>query len=273
MTECIVGTYPALIDSSTTVPNTLNGLLKSYRPSPTDGGDFGNGNIGSSNSATTIEKYFNVALETTGSQPSITITNAGVTLETLSVESDRFGVAAFDVFNDMGDQANHLTRARIEPGKQYKVRFHATATKQSNTQSVMRFRARTIKFQYTAALEVGGATAASPESNTIAAQALPGIGNQIPAFDRINPTENGGWYNVLMTTPMTPDIRANQPNLYAQDGPGIDTSPANNKKSRRDIQFGFDILDTFSTQPSSGIEAGQMTVDRVDIEKYDLVQD
>lgn len=273
MTECILGTYRALADSSTTVPVTQNGLIKRYRTDASGGGDFGTGDILNSNSAATIAKYFQGAEETSGALPTINVSSAGVTLETLNVESDRLGVAAFDVFNDLGDQSNHLTRARVEPGKQYKVRFHATSTKQSNTQSVMRFRARTIKFQYTASLEVGGATGASAASNTIAAQALPGIGNSIPTFDRINPSENGGWYNLPMFTPMTSDIQTTQPNLYAQDGPGVDTSPANNKQSRRDLQFGFDVLDTFSTNPSSGIEAGQMTVDQVDIEKYDLIPD
>lgn len=273
MTECVLGTYPALGDFTSTVPVTQNGLIKAYRTNAIGGGDFGNGNSGSSNSQITIAKYFQGAAETTGPQPSVSINTLGVTLETLSVQSDRYGAAALDVFNDAGDQANHTSRARVEPGKQYKIRFHATSTKQSNTQSVMRFRARTIKFQYTSALEVGGSQAASVANNTLAAQVLPGVGNQIPLFDRVNPTENGGWYNVIMVTPMNPGIQASQPRLAAQDGPGVDTSPANNSKSRRDLQFGIDVIDTFSTQAGAGLEAGHMVVDRVDIEKYDLVAD
>jgi hypothetical protein len=49
--------------------------------------------------------------------------------------------------------------------------------------------------------------------------------------------------------------------------------PANNSQFRRDIQFGVYIIDTFSTQPTSTLESGQMTVDPVEIEKYDLVTD
>lgn len=273
MTESVVGSYAKLPDFNTTVTVSQNGLIKSYRPGAADGGDFGNGNIISSNSAITIAKYFNGTAETTGPMPTVTISNAGVTLETLSVPSDRFGAAALDVFNDKSDQSNRLTRARVEPGKLYKIRFHATSTKASNTQPVIRFRARTIKFQYSASLEIGGSQAASVANNTLAAQALPGIGNQIPAIDRINPAENGGWYNVLMVTPMNPDIQAYQPNLYAQDGPGVNTGGPSNKKSRRDIQFGIDLIDTFTPLPTSALESGQMTVDRVDIEKYDQVTD
>lgn len=273
LTENVLGTYPKLPDSDTVVAVTQNGLIKRYIPGVADGGDFGNGNIASSNSAATVAKYYNGALEATGPQPGFTINNGGVTLQTLSVESDRFGVAAIDVFNTKTDLTNHLTRARVEPGKQYKVRFHATANKTSSNQAVIRFRARTLKFQYTSSLEIGGATGASVNSNTIAVQALPGFGNAIPEADRLVYNEPGGLYNVLLYTPMTSDIQTTQPRLYAQDGPGVDTQPANNSKSRRDLQFGFDVIDTFSTNPTSGAESGQVTVNRVDIEKYDAVAD
>jgi hypothetical protein len=124
-------------------------------------------------------------------------------------------------------------------------------------------------------LEVGSSQAlgAGSANNTLAAQVLPGIGNSLPAFDRISSTENGGWYNVIMNTPMSADIQAKQPHLDAQDPPGVDTSPGSNSKSRRDIQFGIDIIDTFSTQAAAGTESGQMTVDSVDIQKYELVPD
>nr|ACS83715.1 cell wall/surface repeat protein [uncultured bacterium AOCefta2] len=271
MTECQLGVYPALPDSSTLVDVTSNGLIKTYRA---EDGDFGNGDIGSSNSSITIAKYFNGSPETTGPLPTVSISEAGVTLETLSVPTDRFSAAALDVFNKPSELiANHYLRARVEPGKQYKFRFHATATKNTNTQSTMRFRARTIKFQYTNALEIGGSHGASVANNTLAQQALPGVGNQIPAVDRISPGENGGWYNVIMVTPMNPDIQADQPTLYAQDPPGVDTQPGNNSKSRRDLQFGFDVIDTFTTGAGFELEAGQMTVDRVDIMKYNLQPD
>ena len=95
----------------------------------------------------------------------------------------------------------------------------------------------------------------------------------IPDVDRLIPSEFGGLYNVLMYTPMTSDIQASQPHLAAQDGPGVDTQPANNSKSRRDLQFGFDLIDTFSTNPTSGQEAGHMTVDQVEIMSYKLYAD
>lgn len=282
MSESTIGVYPALTDTSTTVPVTQNGLIKAYRPTASTGGDFGNnitvntpGIVNTSNGAITIIKNFNSASDPTGPMPSVAINSAGVTLETLSVQTDRYGACALDTFNDAGDQSNHLTRARIEPGKQYRVRFHATSTKQTNTQALMRFRVRTLKFMYTANLEVGSSQAqpAGNANNTIAAQVLPGIGNQLPAFDQVTPGENGGWYNCMMVSPMSSDIQADQPAINAQDGPGVDTAPGNNSKSRRDIQFGVDIIDTFSTQPNGVLESGQMTVDKVNIEKYDLLSD
>jgi hypothetical protein len=282
LVESTLGVYPALTDSDSTVPVTANGLIKAYRTTASTGGDFGNnitvntpGITGTSNGAITIIKNFNNSAENTGPMPSVQISSAGVTLETLSVLSDRYGACALDTFNDAGDQGDRTTRARIEPGKQYKVRFHATATKNTNTQALTRFRVRTLKFLYTANLEVGSSQA-QPNgnlNNTIAAQVLPGVGNQLPAFDQVTPGENGGWYNVMMVSPMTPDIQPDQSHIYAQDPPGVDTSPGNNTLSRRDIQFGIDVIDTFSTQPLGPTESGQMTVDMVDIEKYDLVPD
>lgn len=273
LTELVLGTYPALgnLDPNSTSPQ--NGFLKQYLPGVSDGGDFGTGNIANSNSSGITVKYFNGAVDAAAPQPGFTVGPEGVTLETLSVESNRLGIAAFDVFNTVEDQTSHTARARFERDMQYKFRFHATSTQNSNAQALVRFRARTIKFMYTASLEIGGATGASIQSNAIASQALPGVGNMIPAYDRIDANENGGWYNVVMSSPLNEDIQFDQPHLSAQDPPGVDTSPGDNKKSRRDLQFGFDVIDTFSTQPSSGSERGHMTVDQVDIMQYDLVPD
>lgn len=282
MSESTIGVYPALLDSTSTVPVTQNGLIKAYRTTASGGGDFGNnisvntpGLTTTSNGAITIIKNFNLSAETTGPMPSVTINSSGVTMETLLVQTDRYGACALDTFNDAADQTNRFTRARVEEGKQYRVRFHATSTKNTNTQALMRFRVRTLKFLYTANLEVGSSQA-QPNgniNNTIAAQVLPGIGNALPPADQITPGEHGGWYNVLMVSPMSSDIQTTQPHIYLQDDPGMNTGGSGNSKSRRDIQWGIDIIDTFSTQPNRVLEAGQMTVDQVNIQKYDLQTD
>ena len=69
---------------------------------------------------------------------------------------------------------------RVEQGRVYRVRWHLTSTQQSNLNSQIRMRARSVKFMFTHKLEVGGAWATGLGTvtcnNAIAQQALPGIG-------------------------------------------------------------------------------------------------
>ena len=70
---------------------------------------------------------------------------------------------------------------RVEPDKQYTVRFHVTGTQQSNRQPQMRLRARSVRFMWTQKFEIGGAWATNgAENHAIALQSLPGIGCQNP---------------------------------------------------------------------------------------------
>jgi hypothetical protein len=54
----------------------------------------------------------------------------------------------------------------------------------------------------------------------------------------------GGYYSLILHTPMSIDIQASQPNLIAQPGPG-DLMPVTGT-SRRDMRFGIDLQDTIS---------------------------
>ena len=137
----------------------------------------------------------------------------------------------------------------------------------------MRLRARSVRFQWTQKLELGGAWATNgAENHAIASQSLPGIGCQNP--DKIG-SEAGGWYTVLFHTPMSPDIRADttgtleqrMPLLSAEPGPGA------NAPSRRDLKVGMDLLDTLSFGPNAPLEEGNFTLDRIEVRAYDLVED
>jgi hypothetical protein len=57
------------------------------------------------------------------------------------------------------------------------------------------------------------------------------------------------------------------PNIVNEPGPGV------NAISRRDLRVGFDLLDTLSPPPNNQYEAGNFTVDRIEIRSYPLVAD
>jgi hypothetical protein len=113
-----------------------------------------------------------------------------------------------------------------------------------------------VKFYWSQKFELGGALAGGPGNQAIARQALPGIGTSVA----------DGNYVMLMQSPLNPDIQPSQPNLAAQPPFG---DPA---ASRRDLRFGFDVVDTLSG--GGGVdEVGDFTVDRIEIREYDMVDD
>ncbi|AXA36325.1 MAG: immune inhibitor A [Candidatus Sumerlaea chitinivorans] len=200
----------------------------------------------------------------------------GVTVDSTSLDNrvdGRYlvGIATLD-FDPGSDLAQ---RVRVEENKQYMVRFHVTSTQQSNLNPQMRCRARTLRFGWAQKYEVGGAWAINtPAHSTIAAQALPGIGCLNP--DKIGPFDfRGGWYTLIMHSPMNVDIRpelsgplaVRMPNLSAQPGPGV-AAP-----SLRDLKVGFDLIDTMSGSVNADLEAGNFTLDRIEIYSYDLIPD
>ena len=205
----------------------------------------------------------------------------GVTLDTTAVPTDRIGIATREFNPDRGTQA-YTQRVRVEEGKQYAVRFHLTSTQQVNRQSQVRLRARSVKFAWSQKFEVGGAWATDAggmyplnPNNSIAQQALPGIGTANP--DTSGTEANGGWYTMMVHTPMSVDIRpefaagtplaVRMPVLAAQPGPGEESA------SRRDLLFGMDLVDTLSAGAGRFLEQGNVTLDRIEVRVFDLVAD
>src|SRR5690606_706459 len=89
------------------------------------------------------------------------------------------------------------------------------------------------------------------------------------------PGEAGGWYTLLVHSPLSRDIRSDQggrltplstsmPRLSAAPGPG------QNAASRRDLMFGIDLIDTLSYGTPGNAEQGAVTLDRIEVQKFDL---
>jgi hypothetical protein len=271
LTEFSVGTYPL-----SQTPNT-DPAAKTLAPTASDAGDLAESRPGA------VKDLFSVVF-TSGTEgdygtrdssygPTYSEGSGGVTVSSVGFNNNlggyRLGVAAID----FGTDANYADRLRVEPGKQYRIRFHVTSTTNSNTNPQLRLRARTIRFAWSQKFEIGGAFSAGPINNTIAAQSLPGVGCFNP--DKIAAETNGGWYTLIFHTPMSLDIRADgtgdlaarMPNIVNEPGPGV------NAISRRDLRVGFDLLDTLSPPPNNQYEAGNFTVDRIEIRSYPLVAD
>ena len=194
--------------------------------------------------------------------------SAGVTLDTSAVPPNIIGVAIRD-FTAGTDRTKFI---RVEEGIQYRIRYHLTSTQQSNRNAQVRLRARTARFSWAQKVEIGGAYAAGVANNTIAQQALPGVGSLNP--DKIA-SENGGWYTMVFHSPLNGDIRPESggtlglrmPNLSTQPGPGV------NADSRRDLRLGLDLIDTLSFGPNAALEEGRVTVDRIVVTENYLVDD
>ena len=272
LAESTLGSYPALGEATT--PDTL---IKVYDPAANDLSNF-------AVTARRLAPIGNTFVEEAGTLPTVTGgPGMGVTLDTTAIPADRIGVAAADFTGGAAADTDRTLRARIEPNRLYKIRFHATSVQACSLQSMVRFRARTAKFQWTQRTEVGGAWAIGVDPATgnaaIAIQAAPGTGCLNP--DQRTPGEAGGWYNVLMHSPMNADIRpefdtavdlaARMPNLTAQDPPGVNTGGL--ATSRRDILMGVDLVDSISVGPNAGLEQGNVTVDRIEVRRYTPLPD
>ncbi|MGB9691503.1 MAG: DUF11 domain-containing protein, partial [Candidatus Sumerlaeaceae bacterium] len=194
----------------------------------------------------------------------------GITLSSVGVPPNRLAIIAREFYPGAFDQ-----RLRVEPNKIYMVRFHVTSTRPSNLQSQFRGRARSVRFMWSQKIEIGGAYNAGVESNADAQQALPGPGCQNP--DREPGDTAGGWYTLLIHSPLNADIRPEydpsdpiemrMPNLSSQPGPGV------NAPSLRDLRVGFDLMDTLSGSALRWIEEGEFTLDRIEIRVYDEFDD
>ncbi len=194
----------------------------------------------------------------------------GITLSSVGVPANRLAIVTREF-----DAGPYAQRVRVEEGKLYKVRFHVTSTRASNLQSQMRLRARSVRWLWSQKLEIGGAQNAGAASNLDAQQALPGVGCLNP--DREPGEATGGWYTLLIQSPLRAEIRPEyalgtpvsdrMPNLSGQPGPGVDAP------SLRDLRVGFDLMDTLSGGALRDLEEGEFTLDRIEIRAYDDIDD
>ncbi len=227
-----------------------------------------------------------------GTYPDFSEGSFGVTMDSANYDNQpdgfgnatRMGIALLGFYP--GDDL--AKRPRVEPGKQYKVRFHVTSTNQSNRQCQLRMQVNVGGGVYAQKLEIGGSvTSSSAARQTIAAQALPGIGTRNP--DKYALEEQGGWYTLLLYTPLSKAVRPDaagtlaerMPNWFTFAGPGVDDlavsygGPATpGALNRRDLRLYAVLLDTLSTGFNSGLlEKGNFTIDRIDVLSADAVED
>lgn len=282
MTEATMSVYPISSVSDTTNPAILR---KVYQPGATDAGSLAMQNPATDlitknyilgtfpgdplvldTTDTTLPKYMEAGLNSVYPPP-------GITIDSTDVPSTRLGIAARE-FNP-GPDTTYSEYLRVEPGKQYKIKWHMTSTQLVNHMPYVRVRARSVRFNWTQCLEINGALAAGTFTNTMTQQLQIGVGTMNP--DR-NGNENGGWYTLLMNTPLSPDIRPefpttaplsiSMPHLSAQPGPGV-SAP-----SRRDLRLGFEMLDSATLNPNAWPEEnGNVTLDRIEVRVHDLVPD
>ena len=228
----------------------------------------------------------------TSTFPTITQGVAGVTFDSVAYNNQpdgagnptRAGIAIAGFYP--GD--NLAGRPRVEQGRQYKVRFHVTGDRNSNQQAQMRLQVNLGGGVYASKYEVGGARAGGAQAQAIAAQALPGPGTQNP--DRNGTETNGGWYTLIMHSPLSRHIRNESagalntlmPNWFTFAGPGVNDIASvyggalgvPGALNRRDLRIMVGLLDTLSYGNNAGIvEAGQFTVDRIEVTVSPLVDD
>lgn len=223
---------------------------------------------------------FGTSDRTAGQVPTVTHSGVtGLTLSSVGMPSANLGVATADP-TPFGKVAGSVVPAdwaallRWEQGKQYSVRWHITSTQQTNRQSQMRLRTRSVGFGWSQKLEIGGAYPSNnAEVQAVAQQTLPGVGTGNP--EKIG-TENGGWYNLIFHSPLDPDIRADvagpiatkMPNLSALPPPGSTTA-----NLRSAVLIGLDLVDTISPGVNKNLEEGLFTIDQVQIRVHNKVAD
>lgn len=261
LSEIVLGTYPRLED--------IGEPAKVYAPTSSDAGslavrDPADLSVANMVLGTSPGEFPRTETDPNVPGPRYWESSAGVTLDTSLVPADHFGVVQREFW-----PGPYSERIRVNPGRLYKIRYHVTSSQPTTSQSQMRLRARTVRYLWCQKFEIGGAWAAGPLNNLAAAQALPGIGCLNP--DKAG-TENGGWYTLLMRSPLDEEIRSEfpadtplaqrMPNLYAEPAMGA------NSYSFRDLRVCFDNLDSLSGSDLRWLEQGQFTLDRIEIRGY-----
>lgn len=279
ITERVIGTYAAsLIDDSAALQTKI------YAATATDAG-----NLRIYNPATDFRAFNYVppppgspagthsTTEITGPLGSYAETGAGITMDTTAVSSSRIGFMERSFYAGASDGTSaYEDRIRVEPGKQYKVRWHITSTQTTTQQSWLWLLHRSVKYAYQQSLQLaGGWSSDSVETQAVIRQSVPGVGCLNP--DQQTPGESGGWYTILYNTPLCPEIRpefaagtpmsARMPNIMSQPAPGV------NADSLRDVKVGAQIYDSISQGFGAGTEGANFTIDRIEVRVYDLVED
>lgn len=269
MTESNIGVYPAWATSPYTE------TVQEYNRTFDDAGQ-----LKVFNSATDLKiaTYImpgsdggTVTVDPSAVQPTYSESNLGVTFDSAGVATDRLGMVHRDFFPG----PTQTQRARVEAGEQYAIRFHVTSTQFSNRNSNVWLKARSAKFAWSTRLELGGAFGTGGlANNTIAQQTLPGIGCM--NFDKTG-GEDGGWYTILMNSPMDPDIRPEFPHgtPIQTRMPNLAAQPAYEQEgeSRRDIKVGATLYDTLSAGTGKNLEVGNFRIDSIEIRRYYAVPD
>ncbi|MCX7018959.1 MAG: hypothetical protein WCK47_05660 [bacterium] len=275
MTESCIGVYP-----SWALPNFIS-PSKIYEPSTTDAGTLRVMNYSELDIANYIpgvsEGVFAARdpAPPPGTLPAYSESNLGIVFDASSVPNDRVGV----INREFTPAMTFPEAVRVDEGRQYKIRWHMVSTQQTNQQSQIRLRARSVKFAWSQKYEIGGAWATGGSTlnpnNAIAQQALPGVGCQNP--DQTIFGEPGGWYSLIIHTPMCVDIRPDfppgtplltrMPYICVQPGPGV------NAASKRDLRVGCDIIDTLSGGTMRDLEKGNYTLDRIEVRVYNTAPD
>ncbi len=268
VTEVTAGVYPSAALPLSVAP------VKVYEPS---GGQAGNLGLGLPESRLAVQTLLRagapgVLPQSAGPEMGVPIHSEGafgITMDSSSVDSQAIAVLSREF-----DPGNAAQRVRVEEGKQYMVRFHVTSTHNSADNAQLYLKARAARFGWVQSLILGGAWAAGSDSNHLAQQILPGAGCLNPEKDG---GENGGWYTVLMHTPLSKEIRADgdqelsieelMPALATQPGPG------NPSSSFRDLKVGAGLVDTISNSADYWREEGNFTIDRIEVRVFDAVVD
>lgn len=273
LAESVIGTYPSALAAE-------RPPLKVYAPDTTSAGTLGSrgGDLVLHTGLIPRDLDRIVPGEdraTSDPLPSYSEGPWGVTFDTTAIPSDRLGVVSREFWP--GDDL--AARVRVEPDRQYAIRFHVTSTRPASSNAIVRLRARSVKFGWVQKLDLLGAWGtggpATEGNNAIAQQALPGLGSGNP--DQRTPGEPGGWYTLLMTSPLNAGIRPEFPEdtPLALRMPGLcsEPGPGDNRPSRRDLVVGADLIDTLSRGPNAGLEMGHMTIDRIEVYSAPLVRD
>lgn len=183
-------------------------------------------------------------------------------------------------------------RPRVEAGKQYQIRYHLSSNISTAVQPQIRLQVATGDNTYAQKFEMGGALAGGAPSRAISQQTMPGIGTQNPQKNGVE--TNGGYYDLMIATPLSSAIRPDvvgtleqrMPTWFIFAGQGV-TDPVGGYTNQtgelatvpalngRDLRPSVGLLDslTFTGDAQPLGEAGRFSVDSIVTSSSPLVED